>query len=161
MRYQGWRACRAIIAAPARRWSYSQPPATLATRMPIAPDRLNVPMIAPRSAGSGGSNYFDLYDLSGGCRDEATAVACGHIESGIRVYDIRDPFHPKEIAYYNPPAKPGYQAGSNFNSTGDCTTVDWASSMPRFRADRGELWVTSQCNGFQVLKFIHGVWPPG
>ena len=110
-----------------------------------------------------GSNLFgyDSHYCTVDNRDEATAVVCGHIESGIRVYDIRDPFHPKEIAYYNPPAKPGYQAGSNFNSTGDCTTVDWASSMPRFRADRGELWFTSQCNGFQVLKFTNGVWPPG
>ena len=110
-----------------------------------------------------GTNLFgyDSHYCTVDNRAEATAVACGHIESGIRVYDIRDPQHPKEIAYYNPPARPGYQPGSNFNSTGDCTTVDWSSSMPRFRADRGELWFTSQCNGFQVLRFTNGAWPIG
>jgi hypothetical protein len=108
-----------------------------------------------------GSNLFgyDSHYCTVDNRAEATAVACGHIESGVRVYDIRDPSRPREIAYYNPPARPGYQPGSNFNSTGECTTVDWSSSMPRFRPDRGELWFTSQCNGFQVLKFAEGVWP--
>lgn len=83
----------------------------------------------------------------------ASILACGYFNSGLRVFDIRDPYKPKEIAYYNPPAKPGYQAGSNFNLSGVCTTADWASSMPRIRKDKNEIWFTSHCNGFQVVKF--------
>jgi hypothetical protein len=32
-------------------------------------------------------------------------VACSFILSGLRVFNIHDPRHPKEIAYFNPPSK--------------------------------------------------------
>jgi hypothetical protein len=84
---------------------------------------------------------------------DTRVVACGYFQSGLRVFDVRDPYHPKEIAYYNPPARPGYQAGSNISLTGECGTVDWASSMTRVDAARGEIWFTTQCNGFQIVRF--------
>src|SRR5690349_23497605 len=34
-------------------------------------------------------------------------LACTFILSGLRVFDIRDPYHPKELAYYNAPIAPG------------------------------------------------------
>ncbi|HVT36903.1 MAG TPA: hypothetical protein VHE37_15030 [Nevskiaceae bacterium] len=91
--------------------------------------------------------------------DDAQIAACSYFESGLRVFDIRDPHHPKEIAYYNPPARPGYQAGSMYDITGVCGSADWTSAQPRIRRDRGEIWFTSQCNGFQIVKFSNGVLP--
>ncbi len=38
-------------------------------------------------------------------REDPGIVACSCILSGLRVFDIRDPKHPKEIAYFNAPVK--------------------------------------------------------
>lgn len=84
---------------------------------------------------------------------DAQIVICGYMQSGIRVFDVRDPYAPREIAYYNPPAQPGYHPGSNYNLSGVCGSADWASANSRYRPDRNEIWFTSQCNGFQIVRF--------
>ena len=79
---------------------------------------------------------------------DPTILACSWFGSGLRVMDIRDPLHPKELAYYNP--------GTD-TSTG---TV----ARPVVRAEKGEIWFTSTGagGGFFVVKFEPGVWPfPG
>ncbi|MEQ8195730.1 MAG: hypothetical protein RIB59_14690 [Rhodospirillales bacterium] len=37
---------------------------------------------------------------------------CAMFNAGVRVYDIKDPFEPKEIAYYVPETPPGTRAGA-------------------------------------------------
>lgn len=51
------------------------------------------------------SHYCTLDRLT-----DPTALACGYFESGIRVFDIRNLQHPREIAYFNPPAQVGRAA---------------------------------------------------
>ena len=101
-------------------------------------------------------------------RHDATALACGYFNSGIRVFDIRDPYHPKEIAYYNPPAqlgKEGQLPGSEHASGqigGSALTADWCSSQVRFyhAADGSwQLWAQCQDNGFMVLRFTNDAYP--
>ncbi|MBH0779844.1 hypothetical protein IT779_26580 [Nocardia sp. NEAU-351] len=54
----------------------------------------------------GGSIFsYDPHYCSADRPADPTALACGWFGSGIRVFDVRDPFHVKEIAYYNPPAR--------------------------------------------------------
>jgi len=38
-------------------------------------------------------------------RTDPGIVACSFIISGLRVFDIHDPYHPNEIAYFNPPSR--------------------------------------------------------
>ena len=70
-------------------------------------------------------------------------VACTFILSGLRVFDIRDPFSPKEIAYFNLPV-----AGDSF-----------AMSSAAFAPERGEIWYSDGNSGFYALRVTNGVWP--
>ena len=99
--------------------------------------------------------------------NETTAIACGYFNSGIRVFDVRNPYFPREIAYYNPPAQVGkaadlkgsQHAGFGSGNNEQALTADWCSANVRFVKERGELWTTCQDNGFMILKFTNGVWP--
>lgn len=93
---------------------------------------------------------------------DPTALACGEFASGVRVFDIRDPRAPKEIAYYNPPAQRGKTLldlpGSEHAATAGDMTTDWCSSPPRF-VGPDQLWVTCQDSGFLVLRFTNKAFP--
>jgi hypothetical protein len=65
-------------------------------------------------------------------------VACSFILSGLRVFDIADPAHPKELAYFNPP---GTQAAPYR-----------ALSAPTFAPERQEIWYTDGNYGFFALR---------
>lgn len=55
----------------------------------------------------GGSIFsYDPHYCTADRAADPTALACGWFGSGIRVFDVRDPFDVKEIGYYNPPARP-------------------------------------------------------
>ncbi|WP_240498337.1 hypothetical protein [Williamsia sp. 1135] len=71
---------------------------------------INLPENANRWARSTTANGvfgYDAHYCAIDRPDDPTAMACGWIQSGIRVFDIRDPDDFKEIAYYNPPAQTG------------------------------------------------------
>lgn len=91
----------------------------------------------------------------------ARLLACSYFQAGVRVFDIGDPYRPREIAYYKPPAiRTVTRAGSPWSSRGGPDrTTDWASSHIRFRRAGGELqlWFTSQDNGFQIVRFTNGL----
>jgi hypothetical protein len=91
-----------------------------------------------------------------------TLLACGYQNAGLRVFDIRDPQHPKEIAYFKPPAvRKAVLPGSGSWAPGVDRTVDKISGFPRFRtisvpgtrARELQIWFVSDGNGFQVVRF--------
>jgi hypothetical protein len=80
-------------------------------------------------------------------------VACSFITSGLRVFDISDIVHPKEIGYYVAPPQPRSENGY--------TTSDFAMSKPVIVPDRREIWWTDGTSGFYVLRVDKNVWPQG
>jgi hypothetical protein len=94
-------------------------------------------------------------------RNNATTLACGMFNSGIRVFDIRNPEKPKEIAYFYPAGVTTASGGSNHDIGNNFVPggPDWCSAEVHLDAERGMLWSTCQDNGLLMLKFERGVWP--
>jgi len=103
-----------------------------------------------------GSHYCSVDN-----KQNATTLACGYFSSGIRIFDIRDPLHIKEIAYYNPAGVTTASPGSNHVRAGGWVAggPDWCSAQVHLDASKGTVWSTCQDNGLLVLKFTNGVWP--
>jgi hypothetical protein len=83
-------------------------------------------------------------------RNEPGIVACSFIASGLRVFDIRDPLRPREIAYFVAPNERSSTAGSPSN---------YAMSGPAFAPERGEVWYSDGNSGFYALRLARAVWP--
>lgn len=77
-------------------------------------------------------------------------AACSMIISGLRIFDIRDPKHPREIAYFNAPVNP--------RITPVLEASNWAMSSPSFVPERKEIWYTDGYGGFYVVRVTNGVW---
>ena len=94
-------------------------------------------------------------------RENTTTLACDEFNSGIRVFDIRDPVRPKEIAYYNPASETTASPGSNHVTFAQWKAggPDWCSAQLHLDADKGTIWTTCQDNGLLSLRFTNGVWP--
>src|SRR4051812_44304926 len=98
-----------------------------------------------------GSRVF-LYDshyCSVDRTHDPTIAACASFGSGIRVYDIRDPRAPKEMAYFNPGTTDS-PAGAIANAT---------VGRPVIRSDLAQIWFADIAKGFHVVQFRAGVWP--
>jgi hypothetical protein len=61
----------------------------------------------------------------------------------MRVFDIRNPLRPREVAYANHPTSGG----------GD------AMSAPAFNPDRREIWYADGNSGFWVERLSASAWP--
>ncbi len=123
-------------------------------------DPRNCDAVLPDLAGIGiftyGSHYCSVDDT-----ENATAMACSYFNSGIRVFDIRNPAQPREIAYFNPAGTTLPPTGSDHVSSGQWRQggPDWCASSVHFDKARGLLTTMCQDNGLIVLKFSNGVWP--
>lgn len=83
-------------------------------------------------------------------RTNPDIVACSMIVSGLRVFDIRDPAKPREIAYFNPPLTP--------RITPYLEASGYAMSSPSFVPERKEIWYSDVYSGFYVVRVTNGVW---
>jgi hypothetical protein len=82
-------------------------------------------------------------------------VACSMILSGLRVFDIRNPLKPREIAYFNAPVTPRIIPPAGIVPA----PSNWAMSSPSFVPERGEIWYSDGLSGFYAVRVTNGVWP--
>jgi hypothetical protein len=125
----------------------------------------------PPDVGAGAPEY-SVERCVGNRADNPTMLACTFHNAGLRVFDIGDLFHAKEIAYYKPPApRTAFLPGSGSWAQGVDLTVDRIAGYARFQKvtpgngngnGKGngnghgtelEIWTVSDGNGFQVLRF--------
>jgi hypothetical protein len=78
-------------------------------------------------------------------------AACSFINSGLRIFNIQNPRHPREVAYFVSPPKTGTLAGAEAS--------DLAMSQPAFDPARRQVWYTDATSGFWNLQLSKSVWP--
>jgi len=117
--------------------------------------RLEVDMPANRAGdqkndpgGNNGALGYAAHYCAVPSRVDPGVVACSFMASGMRLFDIRDPVHPKEIAYANFPKvhNNGFPAS-------------YAMSAPAFVPERSEIWYSDGFSGLYGVKVRAGVWP--
>jgi hypothetical protein len=113
---------------------------------------------ASQNADNGGSNSlqdslqgYDGHYCTVPQRVDPGVVACTFIASGLRLFDIRDPYAPKEIAYFNGPIGPALNRTEGPSA--------YAMSSAAFVPARGEIWYSDGNSGFWAFKVTNGVWP--
>jgi hypothetical protein len=91
-------------------------------------------------------------------RTDPKILSCGYWGAGLRVFDVRNPYKPKEIAYYKPASQgtkflPGSSLWNDYG--GKARTTDRVSANVRFRTVGSEnyLWFAGQDNGFMIVRF--------
>jgi hypothetical protein len=84
------------------------------------------------------AHYCDLPS-----RVDPYIIACSFIMSGLRVFDIRDPANPVEIAYFNKPLLPS-QTSPRSGS--------FAMSAPAYDEATGDIWYSDGNTGFYVVR---------
>jgi hypothetical protein len=82
-------------------------------------------------------------------RVDPNIIACGMINSGLRVFDIRDVANPVEIAYSNL-----LQFGTYLNrqnSSFDADSTGSVFSAPAYDPTRNDIWYMDGLRGFYVV----------
>lgn len=79
-------------------------------------------------------------------RVDPNIVACTFIMSGLRVFDIRNPERPREIAYFNKPLIPGT------TSAYPTKAGAFAMSAPAYDQKTRDIWYTDGHTGFYTVR---------
>src|SRR5215475_9174018 len=104
---------------------------------------------------SGTTNYSEETCVADN-PNNAKMMACSFQNAALRVFDIRDLSHPKEIAYWKPGARrTAFLPAAGSWADGVDRTVDKTAHWVRWRKHGRELhiWTVSDGHGFQVLRF--------
>jgi len=85
-------------------------------------------------------------------------VACSMLSSGLRIFDIRDPYKPREIAYFNQPSSitPNFGDTPLAQLATNMIPPSWAQSSPTFVPERCEVWYSDGRTGFYNVRLTNG-----
>jgi hypothetical protein len=101
---------------------------------------------------------YSAHDCGVDNPNDAKLAACSYHTAGVRVFDIHDPYHPKEIAYYKGVARGSgvILPGSALNAK-KTPAYSWAQARSRFvwKGEELYLWLTSSESGLVVAKFTN------
>ena len=84
-------------------------------------------------------------------RQNPKLVACSMIVSGLRIFDISNLEHPREVAYFNRPVLFGTK------SNNPTALAAHAMSQPAWDVKRKSVWYSDGNSGFYVVKLAGGV----
>lgn len=104
---------------------------------------------------NGSGHYHDVDDA----RDTTFAMV-SMWNSGLRLFDVRDPTRPREVAYFNPgrfrppenPLAGGVPTVGGLSYALSPYGLDQAWAHVRYRPDTGQIWLTTSSGGFWVLE---------
>jgi hypothetical protein len=93
--------------------------------------------------------------------DNATTLFTTNYASGLRVWDIHDPAHPKEIAYWHPVpiANTALLSTGAQVALGNASLWDSVGTYVRYRPESGQIWIAGYSSGFQILAFTASAGP--
>ncbi len=84
-------------------------------------------------------------------RTNPNLVACSMILSGLRIFDIRDVAHPKEVGYFNKPVAQGD------NPLVLTSQGAFAMSQPAWDASHDSVWYSDGNSGFYDVRLTNGL----
>lgn len=107
---------------------------------PILTSKIKTEAVGPCTGTPVGDGFFGVgtHYCNVDRLDDPRLLACGFWSGGVRVFDIRNPWRPKELAYFD-------------------TLQANVPGLVRIRVPEEELWVAALPGTFYVLKFADGV----
>jgi hypothetical protein len=78
-------------------------------------------------------------------------VACSMIGSGLRIFDVRDPYRPKEVGYFNRPSMPGERPNNDGGAS--------AMSAPAYDLKRRLVFYTDSYKGLYAVRLAKHIVP--
>jgi hypothetical protein len=84
-------------------------------------------------------------------RTSPNLVACSMILSGLRIFDIRDVAHPKEVGYFNKPVAQGD------NPLVTTSQGAFAMSQPAWDPSHDSVWYSDGNSGFYDVRLANGL----
>ena len=84
-------------------------------------------------------------------RNNPEIAGCSMILSGLRLFDIRDVKHPREVAYFNKPVTDAEEADRLRRP------APTRCPSPRGTRANSSVWYTDTNSGFYVVRLTNGV----